>query len=128
MLDYVITRDCDIQDVIIMRVMRSADCCTDHRLFRSFLKFQIGPLIRKQGAARKLDCASLKKQEIKDLFWATLADGLPAINTLEEEPEVEWDKLCSLLGTTAEATIGFAKRKRADWFDESTDSIHNLLE
>ena len=128
MLDYVITRECHIQDVLITRVMRGADCWTDHRLVRSLFNFQIRPPIRKQAAAKKLDCASLKKQEVKDLFRSSIAAGLTSTDTQEEDPESEWNKLCSLIRTTAEATIGFTKRRHADWFDESSATIHNLLE
>ena len=50
LIDYVITRRCDIQDVRITRAMRGADCWTDHLLLRSKLSFSIASRHRRQKA------------------------------------------------------------------------------
>eukprot|EP00745_Piridium_sociabile_P018132 TRINITY_DN26983_c0_g1_i10.p1 TRINITY_DN26983_c0_g1~~TRINITY_DN26983_c0_g1_i10.p1 ORF type:complete len:281 (+),score=56.43 TRINITY_DN26983_c0_g1_i10:428-1270(+) len=48
MIDFVIVRQRDLQDVKITRVMRGAECWTDHRLVRSILNLRITPQHRKQ--------------------------------------------------------------------------------
>ena len=128
-LDYVITRQDHINDTIITRVMRGADCWTDHRLVRSCFNFQIRPPIRKQAPSKRLNCAALKNQESKASFRAKLAEGLSSsTETPEDDPDTSWRKLCTLMRDAAEATIGFVKRSHADWFDENCDTIHQLLE
>ena len=39
-LDHIITRSRDVQDIQLTRVLRSAECWTDHRLLRSTVKFR----------------------------------------------------------------------------------------
>ena len=51
LLDYVIVRKRDLQDVMITRVMRSAECWTDHRLVRSTMKLMIRPPVRRTKAS-----------------------------------------------------------------------------
>ena len=129
MLDYVITRQSHINDITITRVLRGADCWTDHRLVRSCFNFQIRPPIRKQASSKRLNCAALKKQETKASFRAKLSECFSSsTETPEDDPDTIWGKLCTLMRDAAEATIGFVKRSHADWFDENCDSIHQLLE
>ena len=131
MLDYIITRKKDASDVVITRVMRGAECWTDHRMVRSKLKIQVRPPIRRQPPKRKLNCAALENSETRTLFRGKIGEKLTAeINDYEvnNNPDVEWDKLCSILKEAAEETVGFKKRSHADWFDQNSVYIHELLE
>ena len=60
LLDYVITRQSDRQDVSICRVMRGSDCWTDHRLIRAIIRMQIRPVTRKKSGQARLNCRALK--------------------------------------------------------------------
>ena len=48
-LDYAITRMQDIQDMCSVRVMRGAECGTDHKLVRVKMKFRIRRKVRQNG-------------------------------------------------------------------------------
>ena len=56
-LDYILVRQRDIQDVHSTRVMRGAECWTDHRLVRSKLSMRIQASKRTRGPStvKKLD-------------------------------------------------------------------------
>ncbi|KAK3894638.1 hypothetical protein Pcinc_001616 [Petrolisthes cinctipes] len=87
MLDYVIIRQRDRQDVLLTRAMRGADCWTDHRLVRSFMSLHIRPPTRKRPAMKKLNCASLKtadgKTNLADAISHRMADA-PALEEFDD--------------------------------------------
>ena len=59
-IDFIITRKRDLQDFIITKALRGAECWTDHRLLRSVVKFTVRPPIRKQARKKKLNTSLLK--------------------------------------------------------------------
>lgn len=59
LLDYVITRQADRDDILITRAMRGAECSTDHQLIKSKMKLNIRPTIRRTKPAPKLNCDAL---------------------------------------------------------------------
>ena len=67
LLDYVIVKQSNIQDVLITRVMRGADGWSDHRMIRSLLSMRICPSARKSAPVSKVNVAALssaaKRQE-----------------------------------------------------------------
>ncbi|XP_071484489.1 craniofacial development protein 2-like [Diadema antillarum] len=80
LIDYVITRRRDIQDVHITRAMRGADCWTDHLLLRCKLSFSIVSRHRRQKAdvKKKLDVQIQKLNEpnTKEALIINLANQL----------------------------------------------------
>ena len=48
-LDYIITRKRDLQDVCTVKVMRGAECGTDHKFVRGKLKLRIRKKVRGNG-------------------------------------------------------------------------------
>ena len=65
LIDYVIVRRKDRQDVRVTKTMCGADCWTDHRLVVSKLNLRIQPVRRPQGkkVPQKLDVSKLKRQQ-----------------------------------------------------------------
>ena len=63
LIDYVIVRRKDRQDVRVTKTMCGADCWTDHRLVVSKLNLRIQPVRRPQGkkVPKKLDVSKLKQ-------------------------------------------------------------------
>ena len=60
LLDYVITRACEVADVHLTRVMRGAECWTDHRLVVSKFQLKLRPPIRKQRPQKRLNVRACK--------------------------------------------------------------------
>ena len=59
LIDYIITRKRDLQDLNAVKVMRGAECWTDHRLVRAKLKF----MIRTKFHLKKLDVCKLQSED-----------------------------------------------------------------
>ena len=125
MIDYCITRQRDRQDVTITRVMRGAECWTDHFLLRSKLALRIRPPIRRQAAKKKLNCALLENEEVRRRFEETNAESMRA--PLPIAIEEGWQKFSETLMETGKNVLGFATRKNRDWFDSNMDNIKLLL-
>ena len=65
LIDYIIVRRKDRQDVRVKKTMCGADCWTDHRLVVSKLNLRIQPARRPQGkkVPKRLDVSKLKKRQ-----------------------------------------------------------------
>ena len=76
LIDYVITRKRDMQDMRVTKAMCGADCWMDHRLIISKLKLRILPPRRPQGqnTAKRLNILKLKNSKVAEEFAADL-DG-----------------------------------------------------
>jgi len=70
LLDYVLVKAVDLQDVQITRVMCGAECWTDHRLVRTSLRIRIRPPARKQKPQRRLKVSGLgRRADLSSLVY-----------------------------------------------------------
>ena len=71
MIDFVITRCRDKMDIDSTRVMRGANCWTDHQMLRSKVAFRIRQKHNRQGTSKptKLNIAKLSTTSHRE-FWA----------------------------------------------------------
>ena len=104
LIDYVIVRRTDRQDVRVTQTMCGADCWTDHRPVVSKLNLRIQPARRPQGrkAPKRLDVSKLNH------------DSMTVFQ--------------KVVHSSAATTIGHPSRKHQDWFDENDEEIKLLLE
>ena len=65
MIDFIITRKRELVDVSSVRVLRSAECDTDHKLVRGKFKMRIRKKVRMTGVQvpKRIDVGKLKDQE-----------------------------------------------------------------
>ena len=121
LIDYVLVRKKDIQDVLTVRALRGAECWTDHRLVRAKLNLVVRPKIRKVCSIIPLNVSKLKSDEVKKEFEE-------AINNLPElDSENLWSEFREKVFQSASDCLGFKKRSSRDWFNESDDEISKLL-
>ena len=92
LIDYVIVRRTDRQDVRVTKTMCGADCWTDHRLVVSKLKLRIQPARRPQGkkAPKRLDVSKLNHDSMRQAFINDISNQLGAMNLSSEDPEENW--------------------------------------
>jgi len=85
-LDHILVRQCDIQDVHSTRVMRGAECWTDHRLVRSKLSMCIQASKRTRGPStvKKLDVNRLKDPTVSFNFNKAMGVALDRMNCIIE--------------------------------------------
>ena len=127
MIDYCITRQRDGQDFLITRVMRGADCWTDHYLLRSKLSLRIRPPVSRRAAKKKLNCILLANDNIARYEYnEALSNRLSGVPPTEIEPG--WKHFTENVNSAATETIGYARRKNKDWFDANLPGIQELLE
>ena len=130
-LDYVLTRTRDRRDVHITRSMPGADdCWTDHRLLISRIKFKLRHPPRRapdNTSRRRFDCAKLKNPQtsinFREAFQRHLTTPLGPTSV-----EVHWTSLRDALTLAAEETIGYARKRNQDWFNENDERITLLID
>ena len=92
LIDYVIVRRTDRQDVRVTKTMCGADCWTDHRLVVSKLNLRIQPARRPQGkkAPKRLDVSKLNNDSMRQAFTNDSSNQLGAMTLSSEDPEENW--------------------------------------
>ena len=130
LIDYVIIRKRDRQDMWVTRAMCSAECWTDHCLIISKLNLCIQPKRHQQGmkTPKCLNINKLKLSCIKQSLTNTLEECLDASMLDNWDVESAWTALYETVYDTAMECLGSTTRKHKDWFDENSTEIMQLLE
>ena len=92
LIDYVIVRRKDRQDVRLTKTMCGTDCWTDHRLVVSKLNLRIKPVRRPQGkkVPKKLDVSKLKQDSKRQAFVNDLSSRLDVLEHTSEDVDESW--------------------------------------
>lgn len=130
LIDYVITRKKDRQDLLVTKAMCGAECWTDHRLILSKLRLLIQPKRRPQGtkAPRRLDISKLELDTVKQSFVAAMSERLETLDMQNKNVETAWATLRNVVYDTSLECLGHRSRRHKDWFDENCTEIKQLLE
>ena len=114
------TRKRDLQDVCTVRVMRGAECGSDHRLVRGKLKLHVRRKTRSQGIKfpKRIDVSRLRDMSVRKELQEALES---------EQFDSTWDQFRTKIYKTCVKTLGLKKRKHRDWFDENDHQINTLL-
>ena len=131
LIDYVIVRRRDRQDVRVTKAMCGAECWTDHRLILTKLNIRIRSQRRPQGnkPRRRLNVRKLEKQSVREDFCKDLDHKLRHLhNNSDQGIEEQWAALRDVIYETALTHVGVVERRHQDWFDENYPEIRTLLE
>ena len=130
MLDHVAIRKRDSKECCSTRVMRGADCGSDHRMQRSILNLKIRPPIRKRGVtSRKLNTNLLHTDTVSLQFREATSNNLAQqlVNPIQNLDE-DWCTTADRLLETAVDTLGYQKKRHRDWFDENDAELTRLVD
>ena len=127
MIDFVICRKQAVNDVKITKVMRGAECWTDHRLVRSVLSMHITPMHRKKRKVVRPSFNLTKLKKNSQQFADDLDDRLKNHGPITGSTTSKWDQFKTLLKESAMSIIGPRNRSHQDWFDENDELIRKLL-
>ena len=131
LLDYVIVRACDQNDVRITRAMCGTGAfSTDHCLERSETFTHLAPEYRKHQKTKK------KKYNIKSLhdpctrakLQEYISSCLVDHHSAAAEVDQQWEAIKLSVHKAYTKTIGHIARKHHDWFDENDVEMQDLLD
>ena len=120
LLDYVIVRKRDRQDLRIVSVCRSAECWTDHRLVRAKLKVRIRRKMRANvsRAPRRINVTRLRDPATQQSF----SESLSCLKDVKD-----WETFRDTVSKVGKETFGFVKYNHKDWFDDNNPVIQQYL-
>ena len=132
LIDYVIVRRRDLNEVKITRAMRRAECSTGHRLIRSTLWLAVRPPACRQKPRHKLNLHAAHNQDIREELHNAIAKSLSRISmstTLNctSSLTMEWQALSSVLLIDSQLTLGNLVRRHQYWFDDNATDIRSLI-
>ena len=123
MIDYVICRKRDMRDVCNVKVLRSAECGTDHFLLRGKLKLHLMRQCRANGVKipKRVNVSKLNnpippiREQLSQAFDIVAFDG-------------SWENFKSVSYTVSTDILGFKQKQHKDWFDNNDPEIDRLLQ
>ena len=129
LIDYIIVRQADRQDVKVTRVIPLAECWTDHRLVISKLTFTIKAKRRPQGKKlpKRINVSKLNVPANADQLASKMTDKLTTLEFGRTNPDDEWSSFRDTVHSIAYETLGSTVKRHQDWFDENDDQIQDLL-
>ena len=124
LIDYIIVRAKDRQDVRVTKTMCGADSWTDHRFIISKTKLHIQPMWRPQGqkVAKRLNTNKLELPSVQQELATTLE------SQWNDAAGNDWDSLKTTVHSAALQVLGLATGNHQDWFDENDVVIQTLME
>lgn len=126
LIDYVIVKLSDTNDVLLIRAMMGAGCWTDHGVVLAKLKVRIRPHIRLQKSSeRHLHCIRLEKAAVRGVFRRSLAERLRETEPSLSTKDLMDQKWASIRKRPTPLAIELGNK---DWFDENSDTITTLLD
>ncbi|VDL98753.1 unnamed protein product [Schistocephalus solidus] len=131
LLDYVLVRRRDRQDVLVTKAIRDADGWTDHRLVISQMRLRLQPRRRPQGKRPpcKLNTLLLNLPAHCFDFSNQITEKLEDLHAPDDNSTVE-TRCCQLrnvIQSTALEVLGRARCQNQDRFDDIDADISNLL-
>ncbi|XP_048486436.1 craniofacial development protein 2-like [Plutella xylostella] len=91
LIDYAIVRQADISQVLVTRVMRGAECWTDHKLVVTKVKLRLRPPVRSNRVnSARLDVNKLASMETRNSYCHALNNATSTIDT-DGDLQMTWD-------------------------------------
>ena len=133
LLDYIVTRRSDITDFHSTRVVRGAECGTDHFMVRSVVTFSFK---RQRSTTNRPHRAKLAVVKLKDpnfcrVFQQRCSEFAELIQTnmmSSDTVQESWEMLKSGVWDLSKEVLGTSTRKSPDWFMENECEINNLID
>ncbi|VDM01632.1 unnamed protein product [Schistocephalus solidus] len=113
LLDDILLRRRDREDVLVTKAIRDADDRTDHRLVISQMRLRLQPRRSPQEAA----ASNQITEKLENLY-------VPDNNSTLEP---RYYQLRNVIHSTALEVLGRARRQNQDWFEDNDDDISKLL-
>ena len=130
MLDHVIIRRRDAKECRMTRVMRGAECETDHMMQRTLLSVKIRPPVRKKGmTTKKLNTRALKSQATVLNLQGKTTESLEGLqSTTSASIDEVWATAAEKLSKVAAEVLGYQKKRHRDWFDENDRELTKCVD
>ncbi|XP_016336774.1 craniofacial development protein 2-like [Sinocyclocheilus anshuiensis] len=130
LLDYVIIRQRDRQNVKVTKAMCGAEFWIDHQLLISKLNIRIQPPRRPQGkkVPMRLNVSKLKCAQVKQSLAEELDSKLEPLNLDLHDVDSDWITFRDAVYATAKEVLGTTTRKHQVWFDDNNERIQSLLD
>ena len=130
LLDYIITRKRDREDILDTRAMGGADYSTDHNMIRSKLAL----MLEKQNSRltgspnSKMDFTKLRNAGFRKEFQRKMDETIDHLATYSLSVGDKWITLKMVAYGTAEDSLGKPSHKHQDWFDCNEKELNHLLQ
>ncbi|XP_046976400.1 uncharacterized protein LOC124542503 [Vanessa cardui] len=128
LIDYALVRQQDISDVTITRVMRGANCWSDHRLVITKMLLHLWPRRRPCKIRQfSLDLKKLESGETVDKYREAINSFTTTIDPAADNTTEAWNNLSANILRAAKEILDIKPRSSADWFDDNEKLLSDAL-
>ena len=112
LLDYILIRQRDRNDLNIVRVCPSAQCWTDHRLVRGKFKLNLKKKCKMKNInlPKRINVKKLNDPDIRNDF----SNSFDILNGISD-----WEAFKTTVYKISSEKLGFTNKEHNDWFDET---------
>ena len=130
MIDFLVMRATQRIYCRDVRVMRGANCWTDHKLVRAKLNIEVLPNKKRKGTGRiPLAIHDLRMQAKREEYQEAIRQQLTTKSfDPQKSSEQNWDALKYCIVESADKSIGRRKQKQPEWFEESMNILTPLID
>ncbi|KAG7305516.1 hypothetical protein JYU34_009592 [Plutella xylostella] len=128
LIDYALVRQRDVSQVHITRVMRGANCWTDHRLVITKLRLRLHPPRRADKVKNvSLNLQHLDSRETSQKYVHAVNSALSALDVEDGNLQANWNILSSSVLKAGTEVLGLKPRRNEDWFDENEETLTEAI-
>ena len=131
-IDFIMLRKSRFVKCVDARVLRSAECWSDHMLVRARWRIQGRPFRGVKSAKPKPFAVHeiRTKPDVRDQYQSKLktTSTLPPSVDGSPDPEQDWATICKAMQDAAEETMDRGRRRQQDWFLAAIDTVQPLID
>ena len=127
LIDFVITRQRDLPDILDTRAMRGVNCSTDHIMIRTTANLKVRRKMReKRTLCPKLNVTRLKLLQVQEDLELALTEQFAG--PTPDGVEAKWEMFKDIVCDTSMEHLGTVNSRHEDWFDENNAELQQLIE
>ena len=127
LLDYIIVRRNNLNNIKTTRSYRSADCNTDHLLIMAKMKITMRPTHReKKPKTPRVNIRNTQSETLQDRFETEFNKRCKEL--VDEHPDKMWDTLRTAIIDSAVEVFGTGRFSNQDWIEANFTILEPLLE
>uniref|UniRef100_A0A8D8R0B9 Craniofacial development protein 2 n=1 Tax=Cacopsylla melanoneura TaxID=428564 RepID=A0A8D8R0B9_9HEMI len=126
-LDYFLISNNMKSDILRCKVMRGANCDTDHQMLKMEMTCNKPKFHNPKSKNPKYNSELLNEEAVKNQFQEEMRKEMNLLDTVSDDPNVTWMGIKQVYTKAAKNSLPKKEKQQEDWFNENKTSIEEIL-